>query len=90
MLLLRRGCSSHQLMSCQEVAGSESRQQAIQVSKPVPRTLTKIKLNSVYDIEALIDSGADESLMDWGLARKLGIESEPLVKSIRAKSLNGK
>lgn len=62
----------------------------IQVSKPVPRTLTKIKLNSVYDIEALIDSGADESLMDWGLARKLGIESEPLVKSIRAKSLNGK
>ena len=32
----------------------------IQVSKPVPRTLTKVN-----DLEVLIGSGADESLMDW-------------------------
>ena len=62
----------------------------IQASKPVSRTLTKVKLNSAYDLEALIDSGADESLMDWGLARRLGIESKPLAKPIQAKSLNGK
>ena len=60
----------------------------IQVSKPVPCTLTKVKLNSVNDLEVRSDSGADESLMDWGLAISLGIESEPL--AIRAKSLNGK
>ena len=43
-----------------------------QVSKPVPRALTKVKLNSVHDLEVLIDSGADESLMEWGLAKKFG------------------
>ena len=40
-------------------------------------------------MEVLIDSGADESLMDWNLARKLQIESEPLARPIRAHSLNG-
>lgn len=62
----------------------------VQVFKPVPRTLTKIKLNNVWEVDVLIDSGADESLMDWGLARRLGIESELLSKTIRAKSLNEK
>ena len=28
--------------------------------------------------------------MDWGLAEKLGLKSEPLAKPIRARSLNGK
>lgn len=45
---------------------------------------------SLPDLEALIDSGADESLMDWSLARRLGLKSEPLAKPIRARSLNGK
>ena len=50
----------------------------------------KIKLDNVWEVEGLIDSGADESLMDWKLARMLGIESEPLTKTIQAKSLNEK
>ena len=33
-------------------------------------------------MEVLIDSGADESLMDWNLARKIQIESEPLARPI--------
>ena len=40
-------------------------------------------------MEVLIDSGADESLMDWNLARKLHIDSEPLARPIRARSLKG-
>ena len=38
----------------------------------------------------LIDSGADEGLMDWSLANKLQIDSEPLARPIRARFLNGK
>ena len=61
-----------------------------QASKSTIRNLTKVKLNTTHAIEALIDSGADESLMDWGLAHKLNIESQPLANPIRARSLNGK
>ena len=82
------GGVGHLVSSC-PVKKSQAVSQ-IQASKPVSRTLTKVKLNSAYDLEALIDSGADESLMDWGLARRLGIESKPLAKPIQAKSLNGK
>lgn len=59
---------------------------------PVSRTLTKVKVtnHSVTNLDALIDSGADESLMDWGLAEELGTKSEPLAMPIRARSLNGK
>lgn len=45
---------------------------------------------SQTDLEVLIVSWADEILMDWGLARKLGKESVPLAKPIRAISLSGK
>ena len=40
-------------------------------------------------MEALIDSGADESLMDWGLAKKLGLETKRLERPVKASSLNG-
>ena len=33
--------------------------------------------NIPTELEALIDSGADENLMDWGLAEKLGLKLEP-------------
>ena len=58
----------------------------------MPRTLTKITIihHMATDLEPLIDSRADESLMDWDLARKLGLKSEPLAKPIRARSLKGK
>ena len=62
---------------------------ANQVSKTTFRVLTKVKINSGHDMDVLIDSGTDESLMDWNLARKLQIESEPLARPIRARSLNG-
>ena len=44
---------------------------------------------SLYDMEVLIDSGADGSLMDWNLAKKLHIDCEPLARPIHARSLNG-
>ena len=57
---------------------------------PPSRTLTKVQVthHTTTELEALIDSGADESLMD--LAEKLGLESELLVKPIKARSFNGK
>ena len=60
-----------------------------QVAKTAVRVLTQVKLNSQFDMDVLIDSGADESLMDWNLAKKLHIDCEPLARPIRARSLNG-
>ena len=59
-------------------------------SSPTSCTLTKVQVMHRTDteLEALIDSGADESLMDWGLARKLGIGAELLERPVRARSLN--
>ena len=37
----------------------------------------------------LIDSGADASFMDWGLAKRLELKTELLEKTIKAKDLNG-
>lgn len=55
------------------------------------RTLTAVKVmhHTTTGLEALLDSGADASLLDWGLAERLGIKSELLVKPIQAKALNG-
>ena len=44
-----------------------------QVAKTAVHVLTQVKLNSLFDMDVLIDSGADESLMDWNLAKKLHI-----------------
>uniref|UniRef100_A0A671VHH1 Uncharacterized protein n=2 Tax=Sparus aurata TaxID=8175 RepID=A0A671VHH1_SPAAU len=84
------GEGGHLVSSC-PAKGSQAVSYVPTVSQ-MPRTLTKITLthHTATDLEALIDSGADESLMDWGLARKLGLKSEPLAKPIRARSLNGK
>ena len=60
-----------------------------QVAKSAVRVLTPVTINSHIDMEVLIDSGADESLMDANLAKKLHIDSEPLARPIRARSLNG-
>ncbi|KAM3618391.1 uncharacterized protein V6R79_019897 [Siganus canaliculatus] len=45
-------------------------------------------LRRVFD-PALIDSGADESLIDWDLVRQYQIKTEPLSKPIKARALNG-
>ena len=63
----------------------------VAASSPTARTLTKVQVKHHTDteLEALIDSGADESLMDWGLARRLGLKIEFLERPVRASSLNG-
>ena len=63
----------------------------VTASSSTVRTLTKVQVKHHNDteLEALIDSGADESLMDWGLARKLGLKIELLERPVRASSLNG-
>ena len=81
------GGTGHLVSSCpaKKAPGMSSNM----VSKTTVRFLTKVKLNSQYDMEVMIDSGADKSLMDWNLARKLQIDCEPLARPIRARSLNG-
>lgn len=61
-------------------------------SGPATRKLTSVEVThhtTSTDINALIDSGADESLMDWGLAERLGLQTELLSKPIQAHALNG-
>ena len=72
------GESGHLVSACpvKKTRGVSSNQ----VSKTAVRILTKVKLDSQYDVEAMIDSGADESLMDWNLAQKLHLECEPLAR----------
>lgn len=41
------------------------------------------------DLRALIDSRADDSLMDWGLVAKLRLNSEGLARPIETRALNG-
>ena len=52
-------------------------------------TTIQVKHHSITR-NALIDSGADESLMDWGLAQRLALETRALVTPITASSLNGR
>ena len=60
-----------------------------QVAKSTVRVLTPVTINSHLDMNVMIDSGADESLMDYNLAKKLHIDCQPLARPIRARSLNG-
>jgi len=59
---------------------------------PTTRTLTPVQVKHhtcTIDMEALIDSGADESLLDEGLARRLGLKAKRLEKPVKTSSLNG-
>lgn len=56
------------------------------------RLLTAVKVthhDTTTELHALIDSGADESLIDWAHAKRLGLGTEPLEKPIKANELNG-
>lgn len=62
------------------------------ISSTYHRVLTPAVVSSpsqVVSVGALIDSGADESFMDWGLARKLKL-CEPLTSPLEAKALDGR
>lgn len=60
-------------------------------NKSSPRILTEVQVKHRYKmvtLGALIDSGEDKSLMDWGLAHKLSLKTQP--QPIEASSLNGR
>ena len=42
-----------------------------------------------HPVTALIDSGADESIMDWSLALRLGLHPEKLPSPMSARALDG-
>ena len=57
-----------------------------------PRNLTPIKVkyhDTTMSLRILIDSGADESLMDWDLAQKLKLNTKQLSKPLKASALDG-
>ncbi len=59
---------------------------------PSPRPLTEIQVThqeTTVCLEVLIDSGADESLMDWGMAKKLNVKAEQLSQPIEARAIDG-
>ena len=61
-------------------------------SKSSPRTLTPVTVTHhdiSHDSHAFIDSGADESLMNWGLAKKMKLKVELLPQPIEASALDG-
>lgn len=45
--------------------------------------------HTTTDLKVLIDLGADENLMYWGLAAKIGLKSEPVTQPIKTSPLNG-
>ena len=47
-------------------------------------------LGKDFELGVLIDSGANGNLIDWGLARRLGLQVKPLSKPIKASALNGR
>ena len=61
------------------------------VSGPVLRIFTKVKVthHTATELDAVIDSGADENLMDWDQAVNLGLKSELVNRPIKARLLNG-
>lgn len=57
------------------------------------RVLTPAVISSptqVVSVKVLIDSGADESFLDWGLARKLRLCVSPLTSPLEAQALDGR
>ncbi|KAI3353004.1 hypothetical protein L3Q82_019583 [Scortum barcoo] len=56
-----------------------------------PRAPTKVTLTmngNTTPQQTLIDTGADESLINRGLAQELGLKTEPLDQPVRASSLD--
>lgn len=62
-------------------------------SAVVPRRLVQAKLVSpsqALSLPALVDSGADESFMDWQLAKRLRLNRLPLPKPLEVNTLDGR
>ena len=59
---------------------------------PLFHSLTDIQVKHhaiTVSLGGLIDSGADESFMDWSLAHKLGVKTELLPQPLEASALDG-
>ena len=84
------GESGHLVAACPVKAARTTGQST--ASGSAPRSLTSIKVThntTVIELDVLIDSGADESLMDWEMAKRLGLKTEVLSQPIKASALNG-
>jgi len=83
------GKTNHLVAACP----AKRPQEVSQATDLARRSLTPVKVThhaTTIDFKALIDSGADVNLIDWGLAETLGLKSEPLVSPIKVRTLNGK
>ncbi|MPV02325.1 hypothetical protein FVA96_24315, partial [Escherichia coli] len=84
------GERGHLITAC-PVKANQSVSQVAEVT-PTPRRLTTVRIkhrDKNLELGVLIDSGADESLIDWGLAQRLGLRVDPLSKPVKASALNG-
>ena len=85
------GEAGHLVSACPEKYTWAGRPSAAPKTPARLLTPVQVKHNTVQlSLEALIDSGADESLLDWGLAKQLGLETQRLDNAIKARSLNGR
>lgn len=57
-------------------------------SRPLTKALL-VTTSQNFSHPILVDSGADESFKDWGLARILGLDWSPLPKALEANVLDG-
>jgi len=88
VFLLQHAGPPHRCLSRESYTGGES----LHSHHSHPTKLTTIKITHLRkDIElgVFIDSGADESLINWGLVWRLGLQVEPLSKPIKVSALNG-
>ena len=93
-LLLTEGSLCSQMPS-KRPGSSVSRRVLVSrtVSFSPSRTLTSAQLitpTQTLSHAALIDSGADESFIDWRLAKRLGLNFVPLLRPLVAKALDGR
>ena len=84
------GESGHLVSVCPAKSTRSSNQTSSSV--PSARVLTPVQVKhntTAVTMNVLIDSGADESLMDWGLDKRLGLKAKTLTSPIKASALNG-
>jgi len=70
------GEAGHLVATCPDKSTRAGRPATTPSSSARGLTPIQVKHNTVnISAEALIDSGADESLLDWGLAHRLGLKA---------------
>ena len=81
------GEPGHRVASCPAKSPRPSRPTTAPSSTTRILTPVQVKHHTI-SMDALIDSGADESLMDWGLAKRLALETRTLGTLVKSSSLN--